>query len=113
MIQCLDEKPMVFFRFEELPEHTFCLINGEYIVTKESAVAYFFSHFFKSVASAKVTAKLNSESEEVCKKISENNDSFAYGIYYNRAWETVQKMQNKYNPKDVLGWALEKNIKVI
>jgi hypothetical protein len=115
-VQQFDERPLVFFMFEEMPEHKFCLVDGKYIVSRESAVAYFFTHFFQSISCAKVAERINSESMEKCNLISSGKpESFGFYQfeYYDAAWGAIINMRQKYQPKDVLGWILEKNLKVI
>lgn len=105
---------MVFFKFEEMPEHTFCLLSGEYIVLRELAIAYFFSHFYQISNASRMTDKAFKDSMEACSSFStyHKSNDFHQG-YYDFSWKTVVRMRQEYDPKVVLGWALDKNIKVI
>lgn len=119
LIQHLNEKPLVFVRFEDIPDNSFCIINGKYLVTREAAISYFFSNFFRIASSSKLVDRLYKESREVCEKLSIEPlpipaETWAYSSeYFMDAWSLVLAMQDKYESKEVLGWALEKNIKVI
>jgi hypothetical protein len=116
LIQHLNEKPLVFVRFEDMPEHTFCIVDGKYIASRESVIAYFFTHFFQTVASPRHGERLNTESTEMCALIRNGDvaeDWWMKNAYFANCWDLVMKMKEKYDPKEVLGWTLEKNVKVI
>lgn len=119
LVQHLNEKPLVFVRFEDIPDQTFCIISGKYIATKEAAISYFFSNFFSLIASAKTTDKLYRESKDACSAFAKSetlnivDDNMLRGDYFSDSWHIVIAMKDKYEPKEVLGWALEKHVKVI
>lgn len=113
LVQTLNEKPLSFFRFEENPD-VFCLIDSNYVASKNFTVLYFYSHYFnRAVINGFGEAEKDSFDKVNFMAAKVREITIERDIFYGNAFVSLNKIREKHTPKELFSMVLEKNIKVI
>lgn len=120
LIQQLNEKPITFFKFEENSD-ILCLIDTQYVISKQLGISYFFTHYFRKASPTNVAdielnsfISTNKISEDTISVDSDSSDRHKrVAEFYDVAWRVLNKIKERFTPKELLALVLERNIKII